>query len=84
MQYKKFVENFLLEKKLPNQKWNLGKTLYFEKNYYSSQKWKQSTLLGNRLRKKLWSKKKPGPFRKTSGNPNSNLHFHYFYKVRYR
>ncbi len=40
--------------------------------------------LRNRLGKKLWSKKKPSPFRKTSGNPNSNLHFHYFYQIRYR
>ncbi len=33
MQYKKFGENFLGEKKLLNQKWNLEKTLYFEKKF---------------------------------------------------
>ncbi len=53
VQYKKFGENFLLEKKLPNQKWNLEKTLYFKKIYYLSQKWKRNTLLRNRLGKEL-------------------------------
>ncbi len=52
--------------------------VFWKKIYYLSQRWKRSTLLRNRLGKKLWSKKKPSLFRKTSDNSNSNLHFHYF------
>ncbi len=40
VQYKKFGENFFIWKKLLNQKWNLEKTLYIEKNLLLKSKMK--------------------------------------------
>ncbi len=52
MQYKKFGENFLLGKKLPNQKLNSEKTLYFEKNLLRKSKMKTKYF----IKKQTWKK----------------------------